>query len=169
MESMASLRLLTEIVPPLFLVGRSIRAAWHVRADVELRPFLRRTGHALVASSATAALVVGFPLLLRLTTSDAAYSTAAPLILAVSLTRAPLLIPLGSYQGVAITHFVDHPDRVIGLLARIGAVVAVITAVGSGLASLIGPWLMTAFFGDSYGVSPVLLAVSPAPRVYLPS
>ena len=122
-----------------------------------------------MASSATAALVVGFPLLLRLTTSDAAYSTAAPLILAVSLTRAPLLIPLGSYQGVAITHFVDHPDRVIGLLARIGAVVAVITAVGSGLASLIGPWLMTAFFGDSYGVSPVLLAVSPAPRVYLPS
>lgn len=135
-----------------------VRRAWSERSDVDLSPFLRRIGHAMIAASATSALVVGFPLLLRVTTDDSVYKDAAPLILAISMTRAPLLMPLGVYQGVAITHFIDHPERVIGYLRRIAAVIALIAILGSGLAAWVGPRLMTAFFGASYAVAPHVLA-----------
>ena len=68
-----------------------------------LGPCLARVLSACSAAAASALLLVGFPVLLRATTPDAEFATAAPLILAVSLSRAPLLVPLGAYQTVAVT------------------------------------------------------------------
>ena len=66
----------------------------------------RRIAAALVAQGASAVLVVGFPVLLAATTSRAEYAEAAPLLLAISLTRAPVLLPLNALQGVAVSHLV---------------------------------------------------------------
>ena len=85
------------------LVFRDYRRAWHARADVGRGQFLGRVLGACSAAAASALLLVGFPVLLRATTSDAEFATAAPLILAVSLSRAPLLVPLGAYQTIAVT------------------------------------------------------------------
>jgi hypothetical protein len=120
----------------LSLVSGRYRRAWRVHADVDRAGLARRMLAACAASGASALLLVGFPVLLRVTTPDADFADAAPLILAVSLSRAPLLVPLGAYQNVVVTRVVSH-----GLAALTGAakVVAAATAVGAVAAYLGGP------------------------------
>jgi len=140
------------------LLSPSARAAALARADVPPAPFLRRIGHAMLAAASSAALVVGFPFLLRLTSTTPVYAASAPLILAISLTRAPLLIPLGAYQGVAITQFLTHRERGLAALRSVTLGVLALGAVGAGLAFLAGPWLMSAMIGPDYQVDGILLA-----------
>jgi O-antigen/teichoic acid export membrane protein len=142
----------------LVLVSPATRSALRARADVRAGALLRNTGHAVLAAASSAALVVGFPVLLRATTDSQTFATAAPLILAISVTRAPLLMPLAAYQGVAISHFVAHRDRGLAGLRRI---VAVIVGAGVGvslIAALVGTWGMRLLFGAGYGVPGVVLA-----------
>ncbi|GEK21644.1 hypothetical protein [Cellulomonas xylanilytica] len=143
--------LLLLLVPPY-------RRTLGARVDVPWRGFVRGLSHAMAAAAASAVLLVGFPVLLRLTSAPAEFATAAPLILAVSLTRAPLLIPLGAFQGVVITHVLEHRDE--GLRALRPVVLALVAAglVGSALAFLVGPALMTLLFGPAYDVSGGVLA-----------
>lgn len=120
----------------LSLVSARYRRAWRVRADVDRAGLLGRMVTACTASGASAVLLVGFPVLLRVTTPDQEFAGAAPLILAVSLSRAPLLVPLGAYQNVVVTKVVEH-----GVAALKGATELVLaaTAVGAVLAYLLGP------------------------------
>lgn len=136
----------------------AVRAAALERADVDLGAFARNVGQSMVASAATATIVVGFPVALRLTTDSATYAGAAPLVLAILLTRAPLIIPLTAYQGVAITHFLDNRDRGPAILVRTSGIILAAAAVGAGLAAAVGPWLMRTVFGAAYDVSPGVLA-----------
>ena len=128
------------IVLVIFVPGA--RAGATARADVGRGQFLRQTGHSMIASASSATIVVGFPVALRLTTDASVYDASAALLLAVSLTRAPLLMPLNAYQGVAITHFLDHPEKGTSTLLRLSAIIVAVSGVGAGLAALVGPWLM---------------------------
>lgn len=134
------------------------RTAAQARADVDAAAYIHRIAQSMVAAAATATIVVGFPVALRLTTETAVYEAAAPLLLAILLTRAPLLIPLTAYQGVAITHFLDNRDRGATILLRLGSLILGVAAVGAALAALIGPWLLSAVFGPSYDVPGGVLA-----------
>jgi O-antigen/teichoic acid export membrane protein len=116
--------------------SRHYRSAWHARADVTWGPFLGRVLGASSASAASALILVGFPVLLRVTTSDGEFSTAAPLLLAVSLSRAPLLVPLGAYQTVAMTKVMTKGVRALTVPVL---VVVTATAVGVVLAYPAGP------------------------------
>ena len=73
------------------LVSRRYRSVLDARADVVLRPFLGNVARACSAAAASALLLVGFPVLLRRDHARRDVRAAAPLILAVSLSRAPLL------------------------------------------------------------------------------
>jgi hypothetical protein len=121
------------------LASPRVRGARSARADVETGPFLGRVLGACSASAASALVLVGFPVLLRATSSDAEFARAAPLILAVSLSRAPLLVPLGAYQGIAMTKVMVGGIRT--LKVPVLAVVAA-TVVGVVLAYPIGPWVL---------------------------
>jgi O-antigen/teichoic acid export membrane protein len=134
------------------------RRAVGALADVGPRRLVGNLLHALLAAVGTAALVVGYPTLLRATTDSAQWATAAPLVLAISMTRAPLLIPLNAYQGVAIRYFLDPARRPGRALTRLSLLVVGAGVVGAGLAALLGPWLMTAVFGPDYDVAPEILA-----------
>jgi O-antigen/teichoic acid export membrane protein len=118
------------------LASAAYRHAFSARADVPIAAFLRRILSACSAAAASAVLLVGFPVLLRLTTSDAEFATAAPLILAVSLSRAPLLVPLGAYQTIAVTKVITGGVRA---LQGPALVVAAATLVGVVLAYPLGP------------------------------
>ena len=59
----------------------------------------------------SAVLLVGFPVLVRATSPDAEFAAAAPLLLAVSLCRAPLLVPLSVYQNVVVTRVMTPRAR----------------------------------------------------------
>ncbi|CEA08641.1 hypothetical protein BN1051_01998 [Arthrobacter saudimassiliensis] len=135
----------------VLLFSPSARAALPARADVTLVPFLRQTGHALVSSVATAALVVSYPLLVRLTTSPEEFALSAPLLLAVSLTRAPIMLPLQAFQGVVITQVIRARDRGLQILRKPALVVLSLGVGGGVLAAWVGPWIML-LFGPDYVV-----------------
>ena len=79
--------------------------------------FLRGASHSIAAAGASAILVMGFPVLLKATSGDLG-ATGGVVILAVTLTRAPLLVPLTAMQGNLIAHFVDQrAERLRALVA----------------------------------------------------
>ncbi|OBH55087.1 hypothetical protein [Mycobacterium sp. E2479] len=119
--------------------------------------FLRGAAHSITAAGASAILVMGFPVLLKLTSAELG-AQGGVIILAVTLTRAPLLVPLTAMQGNLIAHFVDErSDRIRALLAP-AAIVGAIGAVGVLAAAAVGPWLLRVAFGPQYHASSALLA-----------
>ncbi|MGO9928682.1 MAG: hypothetical protein ACLPLP_21850 [Mycobacterium sp.] len=119
--------------------------------------FLRGTAHSITAAGASAILVMGFPVLLKLTSAELG-AQGGVIILAVTLTRAPLLVPLTAMQGNLIAHFVDERrDRLRALIAP-AAIIGGIGAVGVAAAGVVGPWLLRVGFGAQYQASSALLA-----------
>lgn len=145
----------------LVLVARPgrLRDAFQLRADAPSGVLARRMAAALVAQGASAVLVVGFPILLASSTGRVEYATAAPLLLAISLTRAPVLLPLNALQGVAVSHLVRAGSGLARLLLRLLALVVAVAGVGAVLAWLVGPWLIRLLFGDDYSVNGTVLAL----------
>ena len=144
----------------LLLLGmsRTSRSALHLRADCRGPVLARRVTAALVAQGASAVLVVGFPILLAATTSRSEYASAAPFLLAISLTRAPVLLPLNALQGVAVSHLVRAGSGLGRLLLRLLALVAGVGVVAAAAAWVIGPFLLRSMFGPTYVVEGVVLA-----------
>lgn len=134
------------------------RQAARQRADVTGAVLLRNFGAASLASSASALIMVGFPVLIAATSTSDELAGAAGLMLGISLTRAPLLVPLTALQGVALTHFLRNRQR--GWLALWGVVWPVLgtALVGAGLAFLIGPWLFRSMLGPGYELEGSTLA-----------
>lgn len=119
--------------------------------------FLRGAAHSIAAAGASAILVMGFPVLLKATSGDLG-AAGGVVILAVTLTRAPLLVPLTAMQGNLIAHFVDQRDKRLRALLAPAAAVAALGAVGVAAAGLLGPWLLRVGFGDEYRAGGPLLA-----------
>ncbi|MCG5431475.1 hypothetical protein LV457_04110 [Mycobacterium sp. MYCO198283] len=143
----------------LLLVSPAARAAGRRSAAGTTWSFLRGTGHAIAAAGASAVLVMGFPVLLKVTSGRADLgATGGVVILAVTLTRAPLMVPLTAMQGNLIAHFVDRrADRLRALVAP-AAVVTALGVVAVAAAGSIGPWLVHVAFGADYDASGPLLA-----------
>jgi len=119
--------------------------------------FLRGASHSIAAAGASAVLVMGFPVLLKATSGDLG-ATGGVVILAVTLTRAPLLVPLTAMQGNLVAHFVDQRTHRLRALIAPTVVVMTIGLLGVLAAGLFGPWLLRAGFGADYVASHALLA-----------
>ena len=119
--------------------------------------FLRGAAHSITAAGASAILVMGFPVLLK-ATSNQLGAEGGVVILAGTLTRAPLLVPLTAMQGNLIAHFVDERTERLRALIAPAALVGGIGALGVLAAGLVGPWLLRAGFGPDYHASGALLA-----------
>lgn len=93
---------------------------------------------------AMAAMSTGFPIFLEATSSKAETESdalLAAIILGISITRAPIMMPLQAFQGVAVSYFLAHAQRpTAALLKPVGALLA-LGAVGAAAAYLLGPWL----------------------------
>ncbi|WP_394938852.1 hypothetical protein [Psychromicrobium sp. YIM B11713] len=142
----------------LILVNPKYRSSFSLRLTIPTKVFLRNVGHASLSTAASSALMVGFPILFRLTSSEEAYQSSAPLLLAIMLTRAPLMVPLGAFQSVAISHFTSNREKGLAALRPIVLILSGIGVVGGFLAYLIGPWLMELLFGPAYFVPGIVLA-----------
>lgn len=142
------------------------RTALASAVDVGRGLFWRNTGAAMLASAGTSALVTGFPVFV---TATARPADPAPLIgaviLAITLTRAPLLVPLTSFQSAIIVYFVQRRSRGPRALAGPLGLVAVIGVVGAGAAWLVGPWLIRVLFGAEFVLPGVVLAALTAASV----
>ena len=148
----------------LVALSPATRAALRSALDVGRSAFWRQTGSAMLASAGTSALVVGFPVFVTATARD---SDPLPLvgavILAITLTRAPLLVPLTSFQSAIIVYFVERRARGVRALAAPLGLVTVVGIVGAGAAWVVGPWLIRTLFGAEFELpGPVLAALTAA-------
>lgn len=141
----------------LVLVSPTCRRALRLRADVALGPFLGRVGQAMSAASATSVLVVGFPVLLKTTAASADPQVVGGLILGVILTRAPLLVPLTSFQNAIVVYFADRRGRGARVLLPPLVAVMAVAAVGAVAAWVVGPPIV-AFMGEGFDVPGHVLA-----------
>jgi O-antigen/teichoic acid export membrane protein len=143
----------------LMMIGASpaTRAAARLLTPGSTATFLRGAAHSITAAGASAILVMGFPVLLKVTSSELG-AQGGVVILAVTLTRAPLLVPLTAMQGNLIAHFVDERTARLRALIAPAAVIGTIGAAGVLAAGLLGPWLLRVAFGPDYHAAGALLA-----------
>lgn len=141
----------------LLLASPSSRAAARLATPGTTAVFLRGASHSIAAAGASAILIMGFPVLLKATSADLG-AAGGVVILAVTLTRAPLLVPLTAMQGNLIAHFVDQRDRRLRSLVVPVAALAVLGGAAVLVAGLLGPWLLRTAFGPDYQLGGALLA-----------
>ncbi|WP_051461508.1 hypothetical protein [Tomitella biformata] len=137
---------------PLAALSSTARGALRLRADVPTREFLRRAGLAMSATAATSVLVVGFPVLLALTSGGDLTDEAGSLLFAVSITRAPLLVPLTSFQSAIVIYFLERRAHLLRALLLPVAAVGAVGGAGAALAWWIGPPLIR-LVGDGFDIS----------------
>jgi hypothetical protein len=141
----------------MLVASPAARAAARLLTPGSTSTFLRGAAHSITAAGASAILVMGFPVLLKLTSAELG-AAGGVVILAVTLTRAPLLVPLTAMQGNLIAHFVDERAARLRALIAPAALIGGIGAVGVAAAGLVGPWLLRVVFGPQYQASSALLA-----------
>ncbi|KAA1432843.1 hypothetical protein [Mycolicibacter arupensis] len=141
----------------LLTASPTARSAARLITPVRTVEFLRGAAHSITAAGASAILVMGFPVLLQATYGELG-AAGGVVILAVTVTRAPLLVPLTAMQGNLIAHFVDQRGRRLRALSTPAAAVAALGAVGAVAAALLGPWLLRTVFGPDYRADGLLLA-----------
>lgn len=135
------------------------RAVLREVGDVATGEFIRRTIKAMLASGANAVLITGFPVLITFTSgTGVAPGTLAAVITAVTLTRAPLLVPLQRFQPALIVHFTERRDRILRACALPSAIIVSTAAVGGVAAYWLARPLMLLFFDVELVSSPLVLA-----------
>ncbi|RNE48989.1 hypothetical protein [Corynebacterium alimapuense] len=139
----------------------TVRSRLLAPVDVDQQVLLRRVGSAMLATGASATLITGYPVFVQSTSAPDAGTvvTVAGIINAVTLTRAPILVPLQRFQSALIVRFVNQRDRLIGaLVAPVFAVLGV-GLLGGGVAWLSGPWILENFFREGLQVPGGILAI----------
>ncbi|PFG27373.1 hypothetical membrane protein [Corynebacterium renale] len=146
----------------LFILGTDPQRTSHLRAplDVSARAFLRRTLSAMAGTGASAVLITGFPVLVKVAEPGGAHGGAvAAIILAVTLTRAPILVPVQRFQSALIVRCVEHRDALWAALRLPIALTYGAGLAGGAAAWVLGPWILGTFFGEELVVAGPVLAV----------
>lgn len=128
----------------MMVCSADVRRTFATRADVGARKLTGNMLFAMGSSAASAVLMMGFPAIMTQTETDASAHTLmvmAALILAISITRSPIMIPLQAFQGVAVAAFLKQQHRPLAAMAKPAAALLGVGAVGGVLAALVGPWL----------------------------
>lgn len=141
----------------MLVASPTARATARLLTPGRTAAFLSGAAHSITAAGASAILVMGFPVLLKLTSHELG-AQGGVIILAVTLTRAPLLVPLTAMQGNLIAHLVDERSARLRALVAPAAIIAGIGAVGVLAAGMVGPWVLRVAFGPQYDAGSALLA-----------
>lgn len=137
------------------------RDAVSAATDCAQEVFRRNTMSAMLATGATALLITGFPTFIKATQDPAPVNgvTMAAVMYAVTLTRAPILVPLQRFQSALIVNFVTHRGAIVQTLLKPVAAVFGVGVLGGALAWLIGPWIMETLWGSDYAVPGLVLGL----------
>lgn len=122
------------------------------RARVQLgfSRLVANTGRTMLAASATAVLINGFPLVLSFFSGPANHADLGSLVLAVTLTRAPILVPLMALSSFLVSQFAHHPERMPRTMGTLIGGIAVVIAVLCLAAWLWGVTVMQFVFGAQF-------------------
>ena len=154
--SLAGLEVVTVIPMGLWLILALVtfsgRRLWVARADVPAGRLMVNILWSFLSSAAAAMLMMGFPNVLK--ASGAAESepvVLGTLILAISITRSPIMIPLQAFQGVAVSAFLKQRHRPVAAFIKPAAAVVAVGAVGALAAYLVGPLLFRLIYPPAAG------------------
>ena len=154
--SLAGLEVATAVPMGLWLILAFVtvsgRRLWIARADVPARRLITNILWSFLSSAAAAVLMMGFPNVLK--ASGAAESepvVLGTLILAISITRSPIMIPLQAFQGVAVSAFLKQRHRPVAAFIKPAAAVVAMGAVGALAAYLVGPLLFRLIYPPAAG------------------
>ena len=154
--SLAGLEVATVVPMGLWLILALLtvsgRRLWVARADVPARRLTTNILWSFLSSAAAAVLMMGFPNVLK--ASGAAESepvVLGTLILAISITRSPIMIPLQAFQGVAVSAFLKQRHRPVAAFIKPAAAVVAVGAMGALAAYLVGPLLFRLIYPPAAG------------------
>jgi hypothetical protein len=138
-------------------IRRGLVGASHV--DSGLRTLGWNSLRTVIAGAATGVIISGFPFLVTVTSVGSDSVQLATLVLAVTLTRAPLIIPILALQSYLVVRFRDAGPRFWRELVAIVVGVAALAAVLGVAAWLIGPWVLDVIFGGKYVIEGTTLGI----------
>ena len=154
--SLVGLEVVTVIPMGLWLILAFVtfsgRRLWVARADVPAGRLTANILWSFLSSAAAAVLMMGFPNVLK--ASGAAESepvVLGTLILAISITRSPIMIPLQAFQGVAVSAFLKQRHRPVAAFIKPAAAVVAVGLVGALAAYLVGPLLFRLIYPPAAG------------------
>lgn len=120
------------------------------------RSLSANVGRTIVASSANAVLVNGFPVVLAVLVGGDQAALGA-VVLALTLTRAPILVPLTALQSMLIARFSSFPDAARRLMTTVVTALIVLTPLLAVIAGVWGTTVLKAFFGQGFAIPGPLL------------
>ncbi|MDR6973267.1 hypothetical protein [Leifsonia shinshuensis] len=122
-----------------------------------MRGLAANTLRTMIAGSATAVLINGFPLILSFFASPSGHRALGSLVLAVTLTRAPILVPLMALSSFLVSQFARAPHGAIRLVTRLSVLIAAVVAVLCLCAWLFGVPVIRAVFGSQFDLDAATL------------
>ena len=154
----------TTVVGALTWIGMvaaipAVREALRSPIDVGPRRFWSSTVQAMAAGAGTSVMVTGFPLLVTATAGagdDRVLMGAT--INAILLTRAPLLVPLTSFQSAIIVWFVERREQGLRALGIPLSAVMGVGVVGAAAAWLVADPIVRLVYGDEFGLPGIVFA-----------
>lgn len=147
--------------------GLAFAAAWLVwrgsvvgafELDVGWRRLAANTLGTVGASTATGVLITGLPLLLQLTSADSTPEQVAALVLALTIIRAPVVIPPLAFQSYLTTVLRARRDDLGRPIALAAAVAIAAAAALTGLAAWLGPSVVGLVSEQRFSISASMCA-----------
>jgi O-antigen/teichoic acid export membrane protein len=152
------------IVLPLYLTVAVIGVVWWrsraaVRLDVGVRALLWNVSRAVLGSAATAILVSGFPLFLKVGLQGASAELVATIIFVINFTRAPIVIPLLALQSYMVVSFARDRTNLRKRLLTICLIAVGGAALIAVVAYFLSPWVFGALLGGTYSPKPAFVGL----------
>ncbi|WP_040158606.1 polysaccharide biosynthesis protein [Nigerium massiliense] len=132
--------------------------AWSLRVTDTVPRFVRNLLFAVAGGACTSFLVNGYPAVLASTSHGVDPRTVAPIMNAIVLTRAPLLLPLLSFQGLVVSFLIKNRARLAATLTKLFGAVWVLAGVVAAGMWLLGPWFLRVVYGPDYELPGMVLA-----------
>lgn len=129
-------------------VGRRYRGA--LALDAGTRALSWNVVRTVLAGVGTAAMVSGLPLIIVATSGDIRSAALGPLVLALTLLRAPIVIPLMALQSFLVVRFGELGTRQLRPVLTLGAVVLGGSVALAVLVWWLGPGSLVLFFGPEF-------------------
>lgn len=127
------------------------------RSDLSYRQLVVNSGHTVLAASATALIINGFPLVLAFFAKSDDTALLGALILAITITRAPILVPLMALQSYLVTRFTGATSTPWILICRAFSLIGIAMLVLALATFLWGTASFEALIGSEFALSTSVL------------
>jgi hypothetical protein len=125
----------------------------HARSRLSYRQLVINSSQTMLAASATALLINGFPLVLAFFATPGEKALLGALILAITITRAPVLVPLMALQSYLVTRFAGSVVTPWHLIFRAFLLIGALMVVLALATILWGTVAFSAIIGVEFALS----------------